>query len=433
MFTILRQRDFGLLWFAGLISITGDLALTVALPLHIYKLTDSTLATAAAFAANLLPRVLFGSMAGVFVDRWDRRRTMIFSDLSRAIMLLPLIAVSDHLVLLYVIAAIQGTIALLFFPAESALLPMLVGPDKLVAANAMNALNQNLGMLVGPALGALLYSVSGLASVAIFDAVTYVISAGLIALIATRTGPPKRAPSDVSPWRQVRDDFRAGTRIIRHDRSLSIVFIATALSGVAEGVFITLGLAPLVLDVFKGTEAQVGWLGAAQAVGGIAASIIIVRTGHRFSRRKLFSFGAIGLGLADFTAFHARLIAGPGTPAVGVAMACMTVAGIPVVAGGTGRQSIVQVQAGDEFRGRVFGSLLSAQGIAMLIGVGIGGVLGGVIGIVPVLSVSALLRVVGGAIAFVCLPRDEAPLVPETQNEEPAPSLSAELAEGALQ
>ena len=97
MLAVLRQRDFVLLWLAGLVSIAGDLAFVIALPLHVYRLTDSTLATAATFAASSLPGVLFGSVAGVFVDRWDRKRTMIVADLLRAVMLLPLLLAPDQL------------------------------------------------------------------------------------------------------------------------------------------------------------------------------------------------------------------------------------------------------------------------------------------------------------------------------------------------
>ena len=63
MFDLLRQRDFGLLWLAGLISFAGNAAFSIALPLHVYRLTDSTLASAAVSAANLLPRVLMGVFA----------------------------------------------------------------------------------------------------------------------------------------------------------------------------------------------------------------------------------------------------------------------------------------------------------------------------------------------------------------------------------
>jgi MFS family permease len=89
----LRQRDFALLWTAGLISIAGDYALIIALPLLAYALTGSAVATGGVFAASLLPRVPLGSIARVFVDRWDRKRTMVTAGLPRAVLLLPLLAV----------------------------------------------------------------------------------------------------------------------------------------------------------------------------------------------------------------------------------------------------------------------------------------------------------------------------------------------------
>jgi hypothetical protein len=69
MLAVLRQRDFSLLWFGGVLSVTGDLFLFIALPFFVYERTGSVLATGAMFAAETLPRLLFGSMAGVFVDR----------------------------------------------------------------------------------------------------------------------------------------------------------------------------------------------------------------------------------------------------------------------------------------------------------------------------------------------------------------------------
>ena len=67
--------------------------LLAALPIHVWRLTSSGVATAAVFAASLIPRALLGSVAGVFVDRWDRKRTMIAADLLRTLLLLPLLLV----------------------------------------------------------------------------------------------------------------------------------------------------------------------------------------------------------------------------------------------------------------------------------------------------------------------------------------------------
>src|SRR3954447_24588931 len=93
MLVTLRQRNFALVWFGGLISLIGDRAMLVALPFYVYQQTGSTLGTAALFTASYLPMVLFGSVAGVFVDRWDRKRIMIVTNLIQACVMLPLLLV----------------------------------------------------------------------------------------------------------------------------------------------------------------------------------------------------------------------------------------------------------------------------------------------------------------------------------------------------
>jgi MFS family permease len=113
------------------------------------------------------------------------------------------------------------------------------------------------------------------------------------------------------------------------------------------------------------------------------------------------------LGMCDFGAFNSRLLAGPGLPAVGVAMGWMILAGFPAVAGSTGKQALIQNQAEDAYRGRVFGAFGAVQGLAMLLGVALAGVLGDALALVPVLSASATLRMLGGLLALLCLPRRE--------------------------
>src|SRR5215470_5438421 len=119
MLATLRQRNFGLLWFGGLISLAGDWMLNVALPIYVYTLTGSALATGGMLIARIIPNLLLGSVAGVFVDRWDRRHTMIVANLLMALALLPLLLVrsADWLWLVYLVAFVQATIAQFFRPA----------------------------------------------------------------------------------------------------------------------------------------------------------------------------------------------------------------------------------------------------------------------------------------------------------------------------
>ena len=122
MIQVLRQRNFALLWFAGLISMIGDWVLFIALPIHTYTLTHSSLATGVMFMAGMLPRIFVGSLAGVFVDRWDRRQTMVIADFSRMVLLLLLLLVrsSESIWIVYVVAFLQATISQFFGPAENA-------------------------------------------------------------------------------------------------------------------------------------------------------------------------------------------------------------------------------------------------------------------------------------------------------------------------
>src|SRR5690242_7072026 len=93
MIKLLRRRNFALLWWGSLISDTGDWFLAIGLPIAVYLLTGSALITSTIFIAELVPALLLGSVAGVFVDRLDRRRLMVVVSFLQAVGLLPLLLV----------------------------------------------------------------------------------------------------------------------------------------------------------------------------------------------------------------------------------------------------------------------------------------------------------------------------------------------------
>ena len=409
MISTLRHRDFALLWTAGLISVAGDFALIIALPLHAYALTGSAVATGGVFAASLLPRVLLGSIAGVFVDRWDRKRTMVAADLLRAALLLPLLAVGspDLLWLLYLVRAGTGVVGLIFDPAESALLPRLVGEERLVTANALNALNNNLGRLVGPAMGGLLYAGGGLPAVVVVDAASFAASAVLIMAIRTNARPERadQGEDGASAWGRMVSEWQAGLRLVGRDRALGTIFIAVGLGFVGEGTF-SVGFTPLVIDVLDGGAAGAGVLASAQAIGGLLAGALVARVALKLSPRVLFAGGMIGLGLADLGMANAATLAPPGPAAVTAAAVFMLLAGFPVVAAFAAEHGLLQTLTADAFRGRVFGALGAIQGMATLVGLALGGAAIDAVGVVPVLSVGAAMWIVGGVFALTRLARD---------------------------
>ena len=407
MLATLRHRDFALLWVAGLVSVAGDNALIVALPLHAYELTGSA-AAAGVFAAAVLPRVLLGSVAGVFVDRWDRKRTMVATDLLRAALLLPLLAAgsADLLWLVFLVRAALGTVRLFFDPAESALLPRLVGEERLVAANALNALNNNVGMLVGPAVGGLLYARYGLGVVVAADAATFLASAALVAAIRSDARPDAGSVADAaSAWGRFWREWGEGLRLVGRNRALRTVFAASFLGAAEAGTFAA-GLAPLAVDVLRGGEAGAGLLLSAQAVGGLAAGALIAGVAARRPPRLLFGGALVGLGLSDLGLANAANLAPPGTAALGVAVLFMVAAGVPEVASRAAGTGLLQGHAADAFRGRVFGAFGATQAVATLLGLGIGGPAVDAVGVVPVVSAGAAISIAGGLLALARLPRE---------------------------
>jgi MFS family permease len=405
MIGALRQRNFALLWVGQLISMAGDWILLIALPFYIYDLTGSTLAAGGMFMAQNVPRVLLGSVAGVFVDRWDRRRTMIVADVGRAVILLPILFVRsvDWLWLIYVIAFLQTALSQFFGPAERALLPHLVGESDLVGANALNSLSESLTRLVAPALGGALYAALGLTAVVASDSVSFAISAVMIVLITlprTQTAPAIETHRTAIRWRAIGDEWRDGVRLIGHDRIIRAIFATIATAMVAEG-FITVLLIPFVKDVLHQGPTGLGWLMSAQASGGIAGSLLLGRIGKRVPPAVLIPLSGILFGIGDLALVNVTRYA----PDIAFPLACALIAiiGLPIICFFVSLSTLLQVTAADAYRGRVFGAYMTLTALLTLAGQAVGGVLGDRIGIVPTLTAGACFNLLAGFVALVLL------------------------------
>src|SRR5215210_1656017 len=227
MLAALRQRDFSLVWFGGVLSVVGDFFLFIALPFFVYERTGSALATGAMFAAETLPRLLFGSVAGVFVDRWDRKRTMVAADLSRAsiLLLLFVVATGGSLWFIYAVAFLEAAVSQFFIPAKNATIPNLVAERQLTSANSLNAMTEDIPSLIVPPLGGALLALIGLGGLVSLDVATYLVSAGMISLIAVRPSKVEEEPAATeglatSAWTGVWREWLEGLRVVSADRRI---------------------------------------------------------------------------------------------------------------------------------------------------------------------------------------------------------------------
>jgi MFS family permease len=407
MFSVLRHRNFALLWVGQFISFLGDWVLFAALPFYVYDLTGSTLATGAMFMVETLPRVALSSMAGVFVDRWDRRRTMIAADLARAGLILALLLVRspDYLWALYAVALLESSISQFFGPAKTALAPLLVPESELLAANSLGAASEQLTRLIGPPLGGMLFAVIGLQSIVLVDSASYLISGLLIALIAAPR-PVAPAPSaDPAPARAgVWREWLAGLQLVRRDRRLAGLFLTMGPPMIGEGIILVLAVV-YVKQVLHSDASVFGWLLSAQAVGGILGSMVIGRAGRALAPGRLIGLCGLADGLLLLLIFN--------IPVVWIDLGLFALGGVPVVGFFVSVTTLLQEQAPDRYRGRVFGALGTTTALLTLLGMGLAAGLSDRVGIVPMLDVMGALYLAGGLVALVTLsgePRTAAPL-----------------------
>lgn len=392
--------DRGAAWLlgAGLVSLTGDWVLRVGLGYWIYTLTGSTLATAMTLLASYVPQVLLGSVAGVFVDRWSPRATMIVSNLALAAGLLPLLLVRSPASswVVFLVLALEGIVQQFFVPAEQKTLPLLVESDQLLRVNALNSQNRDLSRLIGSAIGGTAVAVLGIAGVVAIDAGSFVIAAAMIARLrlgAHRSEIAARGSTLPGRVRAVREEWMDGIRVLASKRALRAMLIFIAITSVGEGTFGAL-FAPFVRSELHGTGTDYGVINALQAVGGIAGAMAVTALGDRLDPGALIAPAAFAFGLIDLAMFLYPLIAHTAWPAE-VLMVIVGVPGAFIVASA---MTLLARHTTDAHRGRVFGALGAVEGVAVVVGTAAAGVFAQSVGIVPVLVTQGVGYVIAATV-----------------------------------
>jgi Na+/melibiose symporter-like transporter len=411
------RRDLRLVLSAGIISLTGDWILTIGLIYRVYAVTGSTVASALTMASSFAPQVLLGAVAGVFADRWDRKRTMIAADLLLAAGLLPLLLVHDAAQVWIVFAVMfwEGSVQQFFSPAEQAMVPRLVPDDELMAANAVSGQVSNVSRLAGSALGGILAAAGGIIAVTLIDAASFLASALLLALVRTpgRTAASSEGGSIRARLAQVGAELRDGLQMSARHAVLRALMIFALVTSVGEGIMSTL-FTPFVEHVLHGTPQDLGLIVAAQAVGGIVGGIVAAASGHRARASRLLSYGAIVFGLVDLAIFLYPL----GYVAVWPAIVGMIIVGLPGALTVAGLITLFQRSSEDSYRGRVFGAVSALEGVTVLVGTLAAGYLSRFAGIVPVLAVQGAGYVVAGLVMLAWLKDGADPPVPAADRDE---------------
>jgi MFS family permease len=380
----LRDRDFRLLWTAGLISETGDWLLLISLPILVFQLTGSALGTAVAFLVELAPGVLLSPVAGYLADRWDRRRTLVVLAVVQAAGLLPLLALHDagDLWIGYLVITFQAAMLTLFEPTKNALLPTLVPADRLVTANSLVGLNQNLGRLAGAPLGGLLLVLGSLGTIVAVDAVSFLVAALLIA----RLRPTAARPVETGPAGTGGGPF-AG-------RTIRSGVVVAGLAGAAQGLFVVLFVI-FVARVLHGDEAETGLLRGVQAIGSIIAGVVLGTMRRALPPVRLTAWACAGFGLLALATWNGPRV----TTALPLYVVLFILVGAPGIALLTGLMSSLQQATPEGRRGRVLAAFGAVFSVGQALGMVAAGTLADPLGVVPLLDIQAGLYLLAGLVA----------------------------------
>ena len=403
MLRLLRQRNYGLLWFGGFVSQLGDFVLFVGLPIEIFRRTNSTLATGAMVLAFLVPSILLGSVAGVYVDRWDRRRLMVAVNLLQATALLPLLLVDQlGLWVVYAVLVVESSLSQLIGPAQVALMPSLLsgGDDDLLTANAVSGVGRHLSRLIGPAVGGLVVTTGGLTAVAIVDSSSFVASAGLLALI--HSGPVLRSQvasiehAALSAWGRLLREWRDGLRLTLQRPVLRALLVFATITAIGEGLTATL-FYPWASRALHLDGTGFGVLLSTQAIGGLAGALVIARLGARVRPLPLLIGSALAFGAIDLLLFTYPVL----YPVIAPALVMLVIVGVPGAGLGAAITTLQQSESEDSHRGRVVGAIGAVAGVGALVGAVTAGVLGEFLPVILLMIVQGSGYLVGGTAVWL--------------------------------
>jgi len=391
---LLKNRPFMVLWFGQVLSQIADKVFFVLLIslLESYQPPQmfANSMRSALMVAFTLPAILFGSAAGIVVDRLPKKPMMIAADLIRAVLMLSIPLLPKQFIILLVITFLISSVTQLFAPAEQSVIPLLVKRENLMSANALFTTTMMgsliVGFLIGEPVLSLVKTWSGESSQEFFVAWLYVIAAISGFFIKIKEPKISKNTLAIHPWK----DFKQGLQYLWKNRLVRNAMVQLT---ILYSVFAALTV--LAFDLaerigFKST--QFGFLLGAAAIGLVFGAGILGHWGDRFHHKPLpligflsmafvlaiFTFTKykwLGLGLSGFLGLGASLI------------------GVPM-------QTAIHTSTQESMRGKVFGFQNNVVNIALSVPLAIAGPLTDAIGLRVVLIGMSILVAVAGVWAW---------------------------------
>lgn len=371
---ILKNKNFVCLWTGQVISQFGDRLNQMALISLVYvRYGSSAFALAKLMLFVIVPVFIIGPVAGVYVDRWDKRRTMITADILRGILVLfipiSIIFLKNYLPV-YLLVFLIFSITRFFIPSQISIIPDLVPQEKLLIANSLSATTRAVATVISLALAGILVRFVGPRTSFYIDAATYFISAALIATIVIKK-PRLNLKQDLlsargaiesairrSVWQELKDGVRylfLNTKVRFVARTFFFLLAGIGAMSVVAIVFIQ--------ELFGTVTTHLGFLAIFVGLGMLFGSLAYGRFGHKISKKKAIntSFIISGIILILFVFLTKRFAFFWLTSLLATALGTST---SPII---TSSNTLIHEAIPDEIRGRIFSSLEAVIHLAFLI------------------------------------------------------------------
>lgn len=389
---LLGNHAFVRFWLAGFFVVLSTWILFITMQVMVFDLTGSPFATGLILVFTSLPGVLLGPLAGVFVDRWDRKRVMALGALAQAALLLASLPLAGDVstVTLYAIILVQAAVMAFYTPAENALLPSLVREQDLAPANAFNAMNNNVGNIIGPSVGALLYVQVGFTATLAVCAMLFLAGWAVIASIpdagrvASGDGTAIDGPVGLREAGQsILRDLRVGVLAVRRGGALLVAVTAFGLYTLAD-VQLTAVLPAFVGDSLGAGPEAFGAMLTIRGITGLLGAIAIAAVSRHVRDATLLAAGLLlyGASIATWGAINTYALGLLITVPVGLAAA-----GIQ-----TGLYTLLQKHAPPATHGRVFSLVGTVNGTVVLCASPIAGSIAEVTGTRAIVILSGCLQ-----------------------------------------
>lgn len=380
---MLRERSSRLLWAARVVSDFGSGATLGTLLLSLTLWTGSERIVAVNGLVQAVPVVLLSWFAGSLVDRWDRRRVMISSDLLRASLVLLLVfAGPDRIGLVFVVTATQALVGAFFAPANAALIPRIVPSHHRASANGLLHSSSLVADLAGVSFaGVIVGLTSDLWIAFVVDSATFALAAALVSFIRVDGRVQGRAPTPLLA------SAREGLHFVRTAPLLLALIIGSAVTQLGFGV-VNVSLAPLLLLVLHTTPVWLGPATAALVVSAVATGLTTGRLARRFSASWMVVAGLVvsGIGIGGLA----------GAPNVAVLLVALGILGGAQSLLGTGAALIFQNTVPDEIRGRVSAVARTTSQAGIILGLSGVGILASTVPIRGLLGAASVIVMVAG-------------------------------------